>query len=299
MLEILFDILFCLVMFFSFVSISASLFREDEKGEKFIRALDFIMLIFMSVYIIKSLNPFNPDKLMIFVLAVFFTVILLAKNIYFLVCFIKAKRKERRELIEKNFVLISKLVYAPRCDENGNVFFGKTRLLTDLFLAQREAFEKEMRKKGFESLEEYRRIKYELHKGSIFCDEQRPENWKPEKPVLYFDNPFSDLPRIPIRHCSEAAHLFVHVSADKMQNGKDIKFTPEISNCICGGKGELVKYTKCEGKDAYPISYIACNSCGIQTKEYCAKEDNFVIEAWNKIMSSARVEKGNSENDSN
>ena len=104
MLEILFDISFALVVFFSLASILASLLGEYEKREKIIRVLDFINLIFMSVFIINLLNPFNPDELAMFVLAVIFTLIFLVKNIYSLVCFIKVKcreRKVRRELIEK------------------------------------------------------------------------------------------------------------------------------------------------------------------------------------------------------
>ena len=247
---------------------------------------------------IEWYNSLGANMQFVFIFCFIGELICLGMVVYSFVCIIKAKRKEYRELIENNFELISKLAYTLRCDENGNVIFGKTRLLTDFAFAQQEAVEEEMRKKRLEAIEEYRRIQHEFHKTGFFCDKQRPEILKPEKPVLYFDNPFSDLPRIPIKHCSEAAPFFVYVSADKMQNGKEIKFAPEISNCICGGKGKLVKYTKCEGKDAYPMSYIACNSCGIQTKEFSAEEDNFVIEAWNKIMSGVHVEKGDSENDS-
>ena len=286
MLEILFDILFCLVMFFSFVSISASFFGENEKGEKIIRALDFIMLILMSVYIIKSLNSFNPDKLAIFVLAAIFTLILLVKNIFSLVCFIKAKRKERRELIENNFGLISKLVFIPRCDENGNVIFGKTRLLTNFALERQRAVEEEMRKKELEALLEVRRIGAEFHnpEGVAICFEQRPNNWEPERPRLFFDNSFSipNEEKLPRWYNPEAESVCIVFDCINMRMGKKL-----ISNCFCGGKGELVKYTKCEGKDAYPMSYIVCNSCGIQTKEFCAEEDDLVIERWNSCMQKA------------
>lgn len=147
MLEILFDILFVLVMFFSFVSISASLFGENKKGEKIIRILDFIMLIFMSAYIIKSLNPFNPDKLAIFVLAVIFTLILFVKNIFSLKIFINVKCLKLIERKNQRFLSIMPFIAASsRCDENGNVIFGKTRLLTDLVFAQQEAVEEKLKR---------------------------------------------------------------------------------------------------------------------------------------------------------
>ena len=147
-------------------------------------------------------------------------------------------------------------------------------------------------------LRESNSILFGLHR----YNEQRPADWKPEKPKLFFDNPFSipNEEKIPRWHNPNAESFFVNFADGTMQhNGKEFKLTPKISSCFCGGKGELVKYVKCEGKDGYPMSYIVCNSCGIRTGEYCAEEDNVVIDAWNKTMSGTHAGKDGIENDNN
>ena len=250
---------------------------------------------------IEWYNSLGANMQFVFIFCSIGELICLGMVVYSLVCIIKVKCRERKEKRERakerylEWLRRSNPIFGPyKYTKKLSSFFECNLPITDDLSEEKR---KEV-KSGLAALEEYARIQREFHKCGMSYHEQRPADWKPEEPVLHFDNPFSDLPGIPIRHCSETAPLFVYVSADKMQNGKEIKFTPEISNCICGGKGELVKYTKCEGKDAYPVSYIECNSCGIQTKEFCAEEDNFVIEAWNKTMSGAHVKKGDSENDS-
>ena len=219
------EILFVLVMFFSFVSISASLFGENEKAKKLIRALDFIMLIFMSVYIIKSLNPFNSDKLLIFVLAVIFTVILLVKNIYSLVCIIKGKRKERRELIENNFGLISNLVYAPRCDKNGNVISGKTRLLTDFALERQRAVEE--------------KLKRVIERNNDFIDELATRS-KPKtipQKIEEFKQKFSNVELRSCHICNSPSALkfyYWESSANDMPGAYRIYAKIGCVNCGCG-----------------------------------------------------------------
>lgn len=267
MLEILFDILFICAFFYSFVTITFSLLDEEKNAKKAFYILDFVMLIFMSVYIIKSLNPFNQDEIAIFFLAVFFGALFLTKNFYSLVCIIKAKLKERREREERAFELLLRYT-----------------------IEHQKAIDEEMRKKGLEAYVNARKAIWESRGNPpvVFQCEQRPSDWKPEKLVLYFDNSFSGLPRISIRHCSVAEPFFVGLSIDDMQMSKKTNLKPTISKCICGGQAALFKGVHCEGKDAYPYSFIKCPECGLQSEEFIGEEDEVVIEKWNVCMNKAK-----------
>ncbi len=220
----------------------------------------------------------------VFIICSIGALICLGMIIYSLVCFIRIKREQKRARKERD-----KERYLRWLQESNSVYIGKlhNRKFSSTYFVplQGEALVRELKKlrigpcydttqmsKFFVSnlpitdnlseeerkevksrlaaLEEYRRIQREIHKTGFFRDEQRPADWKPEKTELFFDNSFSipNEEKIPRWHNPEAG--IVYMCIGKQHNGREVKISPEISSCFCGGKGKLVRYIKCEGKDA-------------------------------------------------